>query len=153
MLPTARGFRGNSPMQQSSGDRLDGHVQLAARAAKLLGLVLQALLGDYADHLEALGRRSHADVRSIIKLHVLEPWPQVASLPANQVTGEQIADMMRRVVELGKDRTANKLRSYVRAAYQTAKAARSKASIPPIPRDESVPVVHAWDVLDRKSVV
>lgn len=37
---------------------------------------------------------------------------------------------MRRVVELGKDRTANKLRSYVRAAYQTARAARSKASIP-----------------------
>ena len=38
--------------------------------------------------------------------------------------------MMRRVLELGKGRRANKLRSYVRAAYQTARAARSKASIP-----------------------
>jgi integrase len=38
--------------------------------------------------------------------------------------------MMRRVIELGKARTSNKLRSYMRAAYQTAKAARSKASIP-----------------------
>lgn len=91
---------------------------------------LQNLLTDYADHLEALGRVAHKDVRSIIKLHVIEPWPQVAALPANQVTGEQIADMMRRVIELGKARTSNKLRSYVRAAYQTAKAARSKASIP-----------------------
>ena len=91
---------------------------------------LECLLGDYADHLEALGRRSHKDVRSIIKLHIIEPWPKVAALPANKVTGEQIADLMRRVIELGKDRTANKLRSYVRAAYQTAKAARSKASIP-----------------------
>lgn len=91
---------------------------------------LACLLQDYADHLEALGRRSHKDVRSIIKLHIIEPWPKVATLPANKVTGEQIADMMRRVIELGKDRTANKLRSYVRAAYQTAKAARSKASIP-----------------------
>jgi integrase len=34
------------------------------------------------------------------------------------------------VVQLGKGRTANKLRSYVRAAYQVAKASRSKASIP-----------------------
>lgn len=91
---------------------------------------LECLLGDYADHLEALGRRSHKDVRSIIKLHIIEPWPKVAALPASKVTGEQIADLMRRVIELGKDRTANKLRSYVRAAYQTAKAARSKASIP-----------------------
>ncbi len=38
--------------------------------------------------------------------------------------------MMRRVLESGKGRTANKLRSYLRAAYQTARAARSKASVP-----------------------
>ena len=91
---------------------------------------LARLLEDYADHLEELGRRSHKDVRSITALHITGPWPQVAALPANKVTGEQIADMMRRVIELGKDRTANKLRSYVRAAYEMAKAARSKASIP-----------------------
>jgi integrase len=60
----------------------------------------------------------------------VEAWPKIAALPANQVTGEQIADMMRRTIELGKARTANKLRSYMRAAYQTAKAARSKPSIP-----------------------
>ena len=91
---------------------------------------LQNLLNDYCDHLEALERTSHKDARSIFKLHVLEAWPKVASQPANQVTGEQVADMMRRAIELGKDRTANKLRSYIRAAYQTAKAARSKPSIP-----------------------
>lgn len=91
---------------------------------------LQTLLIDYCDHLESLERTSHKDARSIFKLHVLEAWPNVASQPANQVTGEQVADMMRRVIELGKDRTANKLRSYIRAAYQTAKAARSKPSIP-----------------------
>lgn len=91
---------------------------------------LQSLLDDYCDHLEALGRTAHKDARSIFKLHITEPWPKVAALPANEVTGEQIADMMRRVLELGKGRTANKLRSYVRAAYQTARAARSKASIP-----------------------
>jgi integrase len=91
---------------------------------------LQNLLTDYADHLEALGRNAHKDARSIFKLHVLEAWPRIAALPANEITGEQVADMMRRVIELGKGRTSNKMRSYVRAAYQTAKAARSKPSIP-----------------------
>lgn len=38
--------------------------------------------------------------------------------------------MMRQVLEAGKGRTSNKLRSYLRAAYQTARAARSKASVP-----------------------
>ena len=91
---------------------------------------LKNMLTHYCDHLEALGRRSHYDARSIFKIHVYDAWPQIASLPANQVTGEQVADMMRRVLELGKGRTANKLRSYVRAAYQVGIAARSKASIP-----------------------
>lgn len=91
---------------------------------------LKNLLNDYCNHLEALGRTAHKDARSIFTLHVTEAWPKIAALPANQVTGEQIADMMRRVLELGKGRTANKLRSYVRAAYQTARAARTKASIP-----------------------
>lgn len=91
---------------------------------------LAGLLTDYCDYLEQLGRPSHKDARSIFANHVLEPWPKVAALPAREVTGEQVADMMRRALELGKGRTANKLRSYVRAAYQTARAARSKASIP-----------------------
>ncbi len=91
---------------------------------------LKNLLNHYSDHLESLGRSAHKDARSIFKLHVHEAWPKIAALPANQVTGEQVADMMRRLLELGKGRTSNKLRSYIRAAYQTARAARSKASIP-----------------------
>lgn len=91
---------------------------------------LESLLEDYCRNLEGLGRTAFKDARSIFKLHVIEAWPKIAALPANQVTGEEVADMMRRVLELGKGRTANKLRSYVRAAYQTARAARSKASVP-----------------------
>jgi integrase len=91
---------------------------------------LQALLADYCDHLQALGRVAHRDARSIFKLHIIEAWPEVAHQPANRITAEQVADMMRVVIEKGKGRTANKLRSYIRAAFQTAKAARSKPSIP-----------------------
>ncbi len=91
---------------------------------------LSNLLTDYCDHLRSIGRSSHKDARSIFKLHIFEAWPKVAALPAKDVTGEQFADMMRRLMDGGKGRTANKLRSYARAAYQTAKAARSKPSIP-----------------------
>lgn len=91
---------------------------------------LANLLAAYCDYLEGLGRKSHADARSIFKLHVAEAWPKTAATPANLVTSEQIADMMRKLIQAGKGRTANKLRSYMRAAYQVAKASRSKASIP-----------------------
>ena len=38
--------------------------------------------------------------------------------------------MLRRLIEAGKGRTANKLRSYLRAAYQCALDVRTTASIP-----------------------
>lgn len=91
---------------------------------------LENLLTHYCIHLQTLGRSAQKDARSIFNLHVIQAWPDIAALPAKQVTGEQVADMMRRVIELGKDRTANKLRSYIRAAYQTAISAKSKPTIP-----------------------
>lgn len=120
---------GTDPREVESQKQAD---KSAAKAAKLEAekYTLANLLTAYCDHLERLGRKSHKDARSIFKLHVVDAWPNVAALPANLVTPEQIADMMRRVIQLGKGRTANKLRSYIRAAYQVAKASRSKASIP-----------------------
>lgn len=104
----------------------------AARVAQLEAekYTLTNLLTAYCDYLKSLERISHKAARTIFKVHVIEAWPKLAALPANEVTGEQIADMMRRVIEQGKDRTANKLRSYIRAAYQVAMASRSKPSIP-----------------------
>lgn len=105
--------------------------QAAAEAKQqAVRFTLERLLDDYCDHLQALGRRSHSDARSIFKVHIKEPWPKVAALPAKDVTSEQFADMMRKCIEAGKGRTANKLRSYARSAYQVAKAAKSKPSIP-----------------------
>lgn len=103
-------------------------AERALNAFKLL--TLGSLLSDYVDHLKALGRISHKEARSVFHLHVLEAWPEIASLPARDVTSEQIADMMRRVIGLGMGRTSNKLRSYLRAAFQAGKSAKSRASIP-----------------------
>ena len=62
--------------------------------------------------------------------HVTEAWPALASAPAVDLTPDQVLDMLRRLIEAGKGRTANKLRSYLRAAYQCALDVRTTASIP-----------------------
>lgn len=91
---------------------------------------LKNLLVAYCDHLQSLGRSAHKDARSIFTLHVFEAWPKLASAPAVALTPEQVADMMRKLLDAGKGRTANKLRSYVRAAFQVAKDARFDARVP-----------------------
>ena len=149
LKPTAKGFsipaatRAAEAMAQKHVAHLpDGGIvgvkkaEEAAKVAKQKTADLEAhqtlarLLTDYCDHLESLGRTAHKDARSIFSLHVVQPWPDVARMPARNVTLEHVADMMRLVREKGRDRTANKLRSYVRSAYATALKARSSASIP-----------------------
>lgn len=149
VLPTVRGYSVKAAIRAAEGMAVQ-HVahldqggypalqrqQQQARAAAMAAEqeakkhTLAALMADYADHLMMLGRSAHGDVRSITRLHINEAWPQLADKPASRVTDEDVADMMRRVLEAGKGRTANKLRSYVRAAYQVARDARTKPSIP-----------------------
>jgi hypothetical protein len=54
----------------------------------------------------------------------------IAQAPASDLSQEQVVDMLRRLVEQGKGRTSNKLRTYLRAAYQCAIDVRVSASIP-----------------------
>jgi integrase len=91
---------------------------------------LQKLLDSYVAHLQRQGRRSHVDADQIFKRHVTEAWPGIAKAPAVDLTPDQVLDMLRRLIEAGKGRTANKLRSYLRAAYQCALDVRTTASIP-----------------------
>jgi len=112
--------------RQKHADREAAKAEARAAAQ----FTFRALLDDYLAHQKKLGRSSHRDAASIFNLHIFQPWPKLAKLPAKQITGEQIADMMRSVIEKGHGRTANKLRSYVRAAFQMAKAAKSKPNIP-----------------------
>lgn len=91
---------------------------------------LQKLLDAYVAHLAVQGRRSHVDVAKIFEHHVTSAWPKLAEAPAVDLTPDQVLDMLRRLIEAGKGRTANKLRSYLRAAYQCALDVRTTASIP-----------------------
>ncbi len=57
-------------------------------------------------------------------------WPALAQTPADEITQDQVIDMLRRLTERGKGRTSNKLRTYLRAAFQCAVDVRVTASVP-----------------------
>jgi integrase len=91
---------------------------------------LEALVLAYCDHLQSIGRNAHRDARSLFNLHLIEAWPDLAKTPAAQVTDEQVADALRLLFDAGKGRSANKLRAYLRAAYEVARRARTDPKVP-----------------------
>ncbi len=87
-------------------------------------------MGDYANELERQGKTSHAKVRALFKLHLLTNNPELALMPASMVTAEQVADLLRGLRDAGKERTAGKLRSYCRAAFEMARTAKLDTVVP-----------------------
>ncbi|MEZ0192167.1 tyrosine-type recombinase/integrase [Ralstonia solanacearum] len=91
---------------------------------------LRRLLTDYADYLQAQGKPSHRDARSIFKNHVFIPWPTTCKMAACIVTHHEVAMFMRKAMDKGHSRTANKLRSFMMAAFQLAITASSNPKTP-----------------------
>lgn len=92
---------------------------------------LRAMCQAYTEALEAKGKqRSAAATRSSFKCHVFEAHPEIADLPAREVTALQIAAMVRKVREAGKERAAGILRSHLSAAFNAAKKSPFDASLP-----------------------
>ena len=117
-------------LQEVKAEKRKTFLAQKAVEAEKSARTLQTLLDAYVAHLKTQGRRSHVDASQIFKRHVTEAWPVIAEAPAVDLTPDQVLDMLRRLIEAGKGRTANKLRSYVRAAYQCALDVRTTASIP-----------------------
>jgi integrase len=91
---------------------------------------LKALCIAYCDHLEANGKKSARQARSIFKVHVFEAFPDIAVLPASEIDSDQAATLIRKVIEQGKERAAGVLRSYLSAAFNAARKARFDARLP-----------------------
>jgi integrase len=89
---------------------------------------LAAMYGAYVSTLR--GRESHYDVQSVFKLHLSEPFPQLAARPAGQVKAEELRDVLARLIEAGKGRTAAKLRAFLRAAFGMAMRAGLDPTLP-----------------------
>lgn len=91
---------------------------------------LQTLCDGYVAYLESKGKiKSARDTKSIFKVHVTS-LSQYASLPAQEVTSHQIAAIIRKVRESGKERTAGILRNYLTAAYNAARRAPFDSAMP-----------------------
>jgi integrase len=112
-------------------------------------LTLRALLEAYTRLLHANGKtRSATSALSAFRCHVFKN-ENISNTPANEVTAHQIATLVRKVQEAGKERTAGILRSYISAAYNAAKKAPFSATLPAemIPYDiktnpaEAVPAI------------
>lgn len=76
------------------------------------------------------GRESHYDAQSVFKLHLSGPFPDLVLRPAAKVKAEELRDVLARLIEAGKGRTAAKLRAYLRAAFGMAIRAGLDPTLP-----------------------
>ncbi|MFZ2418018.1 MAG: tyrosine-type recombinase/integrase [Smithellaceae bacterium] len=92
---------------------------------------LEALLETYADYLDARGKRKSGKLaRSVTKCHIKEVAPVLAATPANKVTSEQVAGIVRDVSEKGYSRTAGILRATLSAAFNCGRHALYDIQLP-----------------------
>lgn len=89
---------------------------------------LAALMATYVTWLRAKGKTKSAyDVQNLVKNHISKPFPDLAALPASEVSPRHISTILARLVGPDvvkkKGRTALKLRSYVAAAFKLAMGA------------------------------
>lgn len=85
---------------------------------------LKKLCLAYVEQLNAQGKiKSARDARSAFNVHVFQAWPDYSELAASDVTSQQIADIVRKVFDSGKTRSAGILRSYLTTAYNMARRA------------------------------
>jgi integrase len=105
-------------------------AQAEAEKERAANFTFGALMADYANELERQGKTSHAKVRGLVKLHLIEGAPRLASTPAASVTAEQVADLLRGLRDAGKERTAGKVRSYCRAAFEMARTSKLNLLVP-----------------------
>jgi integrase len=115
-----------------AGEELERSAKEQAKAEKerAAKFTFGALMSDYANELERQGKTSHAKVRGMVKLHLMDGAPKLANTAAALVTAEQVADLLRGLREAGKERTAGKLRSYCRAAFEMARTSKLSLLVP-----------------------
>ena len=101
-----------------------------AETTRRSGATLGALMMAYAHSLEDAGKVSAAATRASIKRHIEEPWPALWARPASELELDDLLPILSRMVRGKKMREGGKIRSYLRAAYAAAIAARQDAAAP-----------------------
>ncbi|MCS6954544.1 MAG: tyrosine-type recombinase/integrase [Bryobacteraceae bacterium] len=91
---------------------------------------LQSLLEVYVNHLRKQGKNAAGDAAGVFRRHIIQAYPQLAQQPAASIDADTIAQILRRLMERGKSRTAGKLRSYLASAYNLALRASTDPAAP-----------------------
>jgi hypothetical protein len=129
------GLRGAWALARDAKLRATEECRLAAakaatEAEERARHTLPALLDDHVALQTSKGRITVREADSVFQRHVVAARPEIAQAPAADLTQEQVVDMLRLVIEQSKGRTSNKLRTYLRAAYQCAVDVWVTAAIP-----------------------
>ena len=107
-----------------------GKSDALAESTRRSGATLGALMMAYAQSLEDAGKVSAAATRASIKRHIEEPWPALWARPASELELGDLLPILSRMVRGTKLREGGKIRSYLRAAYAAAIAAKQDAAAP-----------------------
>jgi len=89
---------------------------------------LAALIDAYVATLE--GRASHYDAENLLRHHVKEAFPKLSARSAASIKAQELRDVLARLIDDGKGRTAGKVRAYLRAAYSLAMRAGLDPTVP-----------------------
>jgi integrase len=117
-----RDIRGHEETRKRNDEEQRQADEAARKAAELQAKAgtLRALLTAYWEHLEKLGKPSAADVRRLLKLHVIDAHPALADRRAADLLARDLTPVLSMLVKAGKGRTAAKIRSFIRAACTLA---------------------------------
>lgn len=91
---------------------------------------LRQLLESYVSHLEQTGKVSARDAKSIFGKHVFAASAGLSDRKAADLSVDDFVGLIGKLVEAGKGRTADKLRSYLRSAYQLALESKTNPAAP-----------------------
>ncbi|MDH1792964.1 hypothetical protein N5D45_14180 [Stenotrophomonas sp. GD03819] len=101
-----------------------------AESMRRSGATLGALMLAYAQSLKDAGKVSADATRASIKRHIEKPWPALWARPASELELDDLIPILSRLVRGKKMREGGKVRSYLRAAYAAAIAAKQDAAAP-----------------------
>ncbi|HEL3804478.1 TPA: hypothetical protein UMT99_004730 [Stenotrophomonas maltophilia] len=123
-----RDLRDAIAAEAAAADR--AKAEALAESTRRSGATLGALMTAYAQSLEDAGKVSAAATRASIKRHIEDPWPALWARPASELELDDLLPILSRLVRAKKLREGGKVRSYLRAAYAAAIAAKQDAAAP-----------------------
>lgn len=102
--------------------RAAAEADAAALADAERGTLAKLIYG-YIQGLQRAGKFDWKDAQGVLRLHVVEAFPELAARKAAEIHARDLRPVLARLVDEGKGRTAGKLRSYLHAAYRAGMAA------------------------------